>query len=54
MKKFSVNVYYQYELDIKVSAKNAREAKAKAHKRVAGRKIGQKSIRKDWTEVDEY
>lgn len=52
-KKYRVNVAFQSDKTVVVSAKNAREAKKKAHDRVAKMNIG-KSIRKDWTEVDEY
>jgi len=53
MRKFQVEVAFQGERIVTVSAKNAREARAKAHKRVRKLAIGS-SIRTDWTDVSEY
>jgi hypothetical protein len=53
MKKFRVEVAFQGERYVTVSAKTAREAKAKAQARVRKMKIGS-SVRTDWTDVDEY
>lgn len=53
MKKFRVEVAFQGERTVIVSAKNGREARAKGQKRVRKMKIGT-SVRTDWTETDEY
>lgn len=53
MKKYRVEVAFQGERYLTVSAKTAREAGAKARARVRKMKIGS-SIRADWTDVDEY
>jgi hypothetical protein len=52
MKKFQVEVAFQGERTIIVSAKTAREAKGKAHKRVRKMSIGS-SVRTDWTDAEQ-
>lgn len=54
MRKFRVEVSGTFDRVVVVSAKNARQAESRARARVAKQKIGSKSIRKDWTECDEY
>lgn len=51
-KRYRVNVYYQYDVNVMVSAKNGREARKKAQDRVAKRKIGHKAIRKEYTDEE--
>ena len=52
-KKFRVEVAFQGERIVTVSANNARQAQGIAHKRVRKMAIGS-SVRTDWTEIDEY
>ena len=51
MGKFRVEVAFQGERVVTVSAKNAREARTKGQKKVRKMVIGS-SVRTDWTEVD--
>ncbi len=44
LKKYVVNIYFQSDVDVTISAHNRREALSKASKKVAGRKIGRKAI----------
>lgn len=53
MKKYRVEVAFQGERIVTVSAKTKREAQSKAHKRVRKMAIGS-SVRTDWTDVNEY
>jgi hypothetical protein len=54
MRKFEVIVSAEIiDRVVTVSAKNARQAQAKAHAMIAKQKIGSKNIRKDWTECEE-
>ena len=53
MRQFSVEVAFQGERTVKVSAKTEREARAKANKRVRKMVIGS-SVRADWTDAYEY
>ena len=52
-KKYRVEVCFEGERFVTVSANNERSAKAEAHRRVAGKKIQHSDIRKDWTDADE-
>ena len=52
MRKFRVEVAFQGERSVTVSAKTAREAKAKAQAKVRKKTIGS-SVRTDWTDVEE-
>ena len=53
MRQFLVEVAFQGERTVKVSAKNEREACSKAQKRVRKMVIGS-SVRADWTDASEY
>jgi hypothetical protein len=53
MKKYYVNVYYQYDVNVTVSAKTESQALSKAIKMVSARKIGRKSIRRDFSDAQE-
>jgi len=52
-KKYRVNATFQSDKFVTVTAKNEREAKSEAQKKVSKMKIGN-SIRRDWTDVQEY
>lgn len=51
--RFKVTVSGHFDKTVIVSARNAKQARGKAHNRVSKLQIGQENIRKDWTDVEE-
>jgi hypothetical protein len=51
-KKYKANIYFVGDIDIIVTANNQRQAFSIAKKRVSARKIGLKSIRSDFSDIE--
>lgn len=52
MRRWTGNVYFQYDLDVEVSARTKSEARRKMHHKIANRKIGLKAIDKQMTDPE--